>query len=38
MESAMRAAENEPYGVGIFFQDKERPSYQDILRQMQSAK
>jgi 2-oxoglutarate/2-oxoacid ferredoxin oxidoreductase subunit beta len=32
MEIAMRAAEQEPYGTGIFFQDKERLSYQDTLR------
>jgi len=34
METAMRMAENEPYGVGIFFQDKERPHYQEILRNL----
>ena len=34
MEIAMRAAENEPYGVGIFFQDKQRLSYQDTLRHL----
>ena len=32
METAMRSAESEPYGVGIFFQDKERPHYQKFLR------
>ncbi|OQY53382.1 MAG: 2-oxoglutarate synthase [Desulfobacteraceae bacterium 4572_89] len=36
METAMRAAENEPFGVGLFFQDKERLSYQDILRNLNS--
>ncbi len=36
METAMRAAENEPHGLGIFFQDKERLSYQDILRHLNS--
>lgn len=34
METAMRMAENEPYGVGIFFQDKDRPHYQEILRKI----
>ncbi|WP_148278129.1 thiamine pyrophosphate-dependent enzyme [Desulfobacula toluolica] len=34
METAMRAAENEPYGCGIFFQDKQRPHYQEILRHL----
>ena len=34
METAMRWAENEPYGVGIFFQDKDRPHYQKILRNL----
>lgn len=32
METAMRAAEEEPYGIGIFFQDNERPHYQEVLR------
>ncbi|WP_291462247.1 thiamine pyrophosphate-dependent enzyme [Desulfobacula sp.] len=32
METAMRMAENEPYGIGIFFQDRQRPHYQEILR------
>ncbi|MCG8635001.1 MAG: thiamine pyrophosphate-dependent enzyme [Desulfobacterales bacterium] len=31
MEIAMRAAENQPFGVGIFYRDEERMSYQDIL-------
>jgi 2-oxoglutarate ferredoxin oxidoreductase subunit beta len=31
MEIAMRAAENQPFGVGIFYRDRERMSYQDIL-------
>ncbi|HCY87956.1 MAG TPA: 2-oxoglutarate synthase [Desulfobacteraceae bacterium] len=31
METAMRAAENQPFGVGVFFKDKDRRSYQDIL-------
>lgn len=34
MEAAMRAAEEEPYGVGIFFKDGDRPHYQDVLRQL----
>jgi 2-oxoglutarate ferredoxin oxidoreductase subunit beta len=38
METAMRMAENEPYGIGIFFQDKKRPHYQDILRSLHTAK
>ena len=37
METAMQMAENEPYGVGIFFQDKERPHYQEILRNPNKA-
>lgn len=37
METAMRIADNEPYGVGIIFQDKERPHYQDILRHLNRA-
>lgn len=37
METAMRMAENEPYGVGTFFQDKERPHYQEILRNLNKA-
>lgn len=36
MESAMRAAEEEPYGVGIFYQDADRLDYQEILRQLNS--
>ncbi len=31
MEIAMRAAENQPFGVGIFYRDRDRMSYQDIL-------
>ncbi len=38
MEAAMRAAENEPFGLGIFFQDKDRLSYQDTLRLLNSSK
>lgn len=34
METALRMAENEPNGVGIFFQDKKRPHYQEILRNL----
>ena len=34
METAMRMAENEPYGIGIFYQDRERPHYQAILRSL----
>ncbi|MCA1786782.1 MAG: 2-oxoacid:ferredoxin oxidoreductase subunit beta, partial [Desulfobacteraceae bacterium] len=37
METAMRAAEQESYGTGIFFQDKKRPSYQDILHHMHNV-
>ncbi|MCF6248292.1 MAG: thiamine pyrophosphate-dependent enzyme [Desulfobacula sp.] len=37
METAMRAAENEPFGIGIFFQDTNRPHYQDILRRLNAA-
>ena len=36
METAMRLAENEPYGTGIFFQDKKRLHYQEILKKMNS--
>ena len=36
METAMRLAENEPYGTGIFFQDKKRLHYQEILKTMNS--
>ncbi|MCG8566781.1 MAG: thiamine pyrophosphate-dependent enzyme [Desulfobacterales bacterium] len=32
LEAAVRASENNPNGVGIFYWDKERPSYQDTLR------
>jgi 2-oxoglutarate ferredoxin oxidoreductase subunit beta len=34
MEAAMRIADNDPYGVGIVFHDKERANYQDILRNL----
>ncbi len=34
METAMRMAEHEPYGVGIFFQDRDRLHYQEILRNL----
>ncbi|MBU2627627.1 MAG: 2-oxoacid:ferredoxin oxidoreductase subunit beta [Proteobacteria bacterium] len=34
METAMRLAQNEPHGVGIFFWDKKRPHYQEILRNL----
>ncbi len=37
METAMRAAENESFGVGIFFQDKQRPHYQDVLRRLNAT-
>lgn len=37
METALRMAENEPNGVGIFFQDKKRPHYQEILRRLNKA-
>lgn len=33
-EVALRAAENEPYATGIFFQDKTRLHYQDVLRKL----
>jgi 2-oxoglutarate ferredoxin oxidoreductase subunit beta len=36
MEKAFRMAENEPNGIGIFFQDKQRPHYQEILKNLQS--
>lgn len=38
METAFRMAENEPNGVGIFFQDKQRPHYQEILRDLNPEK
>lgn len=31
MENAIRASENQPFGVGIFYRDEDRLSYQDIL-------
>ena len=34
MEAAVRACETKPHGLGIFYWDKERPSYQDTLRTM----
>ncbi len=34
MEAALRASEEEPYGLGIFFQDSDRPHYQDVLRRL----
>ncbi len=34
LETAMRIAENEPNGIGVFFQDKKRPHYQKILKGM----
>ena len=34
MEAALRTAETDLYGVGVFFQDSERPHYQDILRRL----
>ena len=37
METAMRIAQDEPYGVGIIFQDKKRPHYQEILRNLNKA-
>ncbi len=37
METALRMAENEPYGLGIFFQDKKKPDYQEILRNLNAA-
>ncbi len=38
METAMRAAEHEPFGTGIFFHDRDRPGYQDTLRSLHSQK
>ncbi len=32
MEAALRACDNSPNGLGIFYWDKDRPSYQDTLR------
>ncbi|NOX35302.1 MAG: 2-oxoacid:ferredoxin oxidoreductase subunit beta [Deltaproteobacteria bacterium] len=37
METAMRIAEDEPHGVGIIYQDKDRPHYQEILRTINKA-
>lgn len=37
MEAAMRIAQNDPYGVGIIFHDKDRPHYQDILRRLNKS-
>lgn len=37
MEAAMRIAQDEPNGVGIIFQDRERPHYQEILRRLNKA-
>jgi 2-oxoglutarate ferredoxin oxidoreductase subunit beta len=34
MEAALRASEEEPFGLGIFFQDADRPHYQDVLRRL----
>jgi len=34
METAMRAAQDEPYGLGIFYQDKQKSHYQEILRNL----
>jgi len=34
MEAAMRAAEEKPFGTGIFYQNVDRAHYQDILRQL----
>lgn len=34
MEAAMRIAQNDQYGVGIIFHDKDRPHYQDVLRSL----
>ncbi len=34
MDAAMRIAQDDPYGVGIIFQDKARPHYQDILKNL----
>ncbi|MFH1156684.1 MAG: thiamine pyrophosphate-dependent enzyme [Pseudomonadota bacterium] len=38
MESAMRLADHEPFVLGVFFQDKTRLHYQEILRQIASGK
>ncbi len=37
METAMRAAENEPFGLGIFFKDSDRPDYQKTLKQINNS-
>jgi 2-oxoglutarate ferredoxin oxidoreductase subunit beta len=34
MEAAMRAAEDKPFGTGIFYHDADRMHYQDVLRQL----
>ncbi len=34
MEAALRAARHQPYGLGIFFRDANRPHYQDVLRRL----
>ena len=37
-ETDMAAAEHAPFGMEIFFRDKERPHYQDVLRRLNSRK
>lgn len=37
MEAAMRIAQNDQYGVGIIFRDKDRPHYQQILRSLNKS-
>ncbi len=34
LETALRAAEEDHFGVGIFYQDMERPHYQEVLRNL----
>ncbi len=36
MEAAMRAAEYEPYAVGVFYQDSDRPGYREVLERMKA--
>lgn len=38
MEAALRMADADPYGGGIFFQDKKRPHSQEVLRTLHKGK
>lgn len=38
VETAMRIAQSEPNGTGIFYQDKERPHYQEVLGSLAVSK